>query len=182
MSIQFSVFIATSLDGFIAKKDGSLNWLPGSDGQHIEEDTGYPDFFTSVDTLVMGRNTYELTLSFGEWPYQGKRVIVLSSRYSEAMQPLAAGITGTSSTLAELTAQLEKLSAKHVYVDGGKTIQSFLRAGLINEMTITQVPVLLGEGIPLFGALQQDIKLLHQSTRVFKNGMVQTRYALTGAV
>lgn len=176
MNVKFSVFIATSLDGFIARKDGALDWLPGSDGATNDEDYGYAEFFASIDTLVMGRNTHELALTFGAWPYQGKRVIVLSSRYAQELQPLADGVSGTSALPAELAAQLEQLGAKHVYVDGGKTIQSFLRAGLIDEMTITRVPVLLGEGIPLFGALEQDIKLLHQSGRTFATGMVESRY------
>lgn len=175
MSIKFSVFIATSLDGYIARKNGALDWLPGSDGASVE-DTGYPEFFASVDTLVMGRNTYELVLTFGEWPYQGRRVFVLSSRYSKKPQPLVNGAVGTSVSPVELAMQLEQFGAKHVYVDGGKTIQGFLRAGLIDEITITRVPVLLGEGIPLCGAQEQDIKLLHQSTRTFASGMVQSKY------
>ena len=176
MVVRFSVFIATSLDGFIARKDGGLDWLPGSDGTTNGEDHGYQAFFAAVDTLVMGRNTYELVLTFGEWPYQGKRVIVLSRHYSKELQPLADGVTGTSASPIELVHYLEQSGAKHVYVDGGKTIQSFLRAGLIQDMTITRVPVLLGEGIPLFGELAQDIKLQHESTKTFQSGLVQSTY------
>jgi dihydrofolate reductase len=179
MKTKFSVFIATSLDGFVARKDGSLDWLPGSDGAPSAEDTGYEDFYASVDTLVMGRNTYDLVQSFGEWPYPGKRVVVLSSHYPKSMQPVAADVWGVSATPAEMAVQLESLGTKHVYVDGGKTIQRFLRAGLIDEMTITHIPVLLGEGIPLFGALDRDILLSHCSTRTFNNGMVQSRYRVS---
>ncbi len=177
--IRFSVFIASSTDGYIARKDGSLDWLPGSDGQPLDEDTGYDEFYASVDTLVMGRNTYEFVQSFGEWPYQGKRVVVLSSRYDRTMCQIAEGVWGTSASPGELAAQLAELGARHVYVDGGKTIQGFLRAGLISEMTITRIPILLGEGIPLFGALEHDVALMHRSTRTFSNGMVQTRYEVT---
>lgn len=176
MGMKFSVFIAASLDGFIARKDGSLDWLPGSDGAPSTEDTGYEVFYASVDTLVMGRNTYELVRTFGEWPYAGKRVVVLSSRYPEAIQVVAEGVWGISVSPANIAAQLEKLDAKHVYVDGGKTIQGFLRAGLIDEITLTRIPVLLGGGIALFGDLERDVQLLHRSTHTFDSGMVQSRY------
>lgn len=176
--MMFLVFIATSLDGYIARSDGGLDWLPGSDGQPLEEDTGYADFYASVDTLVMGRNTYELVLSFEEWPYRDKRVVVLSSHYAQAFQPVAEGVWGSSAPPDEPAAQLDHLGARCVYVDGGKTIQGFLRAGLIDEMTITRAPILLGDGIPLFGGLARDVELLHRATRTFTNGMVQSRYAV----
>lgn len=176
MRIKFSVFIATSIDGFIARKDGSLDWLPGSDGTPLDEDIGYLDFYASVDTLVMGRNTYELVQAFGEWPYQGKRVIVLSGRFGGISAPLGHGAEGLCATPQELARLLESSGAKHVYVDGGKTIQGFLRASLIDDMTITRIPVLLGAGIPLFGDLERDIRLQHQSTRAFDSGMVQSKY------
>jgi len=176
MAIKCSVFIATSLDGFIARKNGDLDWLPGSDGAAGSEDHGYQEFFASIDTLVMGRKTYELVLTFGEWPYRGKRVVVLSSRYPKIPTRFAEEVEGISASPAELVRQLEASGSVHVYVDGGKTIQSFLQAGLMDDVTITRVPVLLGEGIPLFGALAQDIKLQHESTRSFESGLVQSRY------
>ncbi|HLY96979.1 MAG TPA: dihydrofolate reductase family protein [Sideroxyarcus sp.] len=176
MTIKCSVFIATSLDGFIARKDGELDWLPGSDGSTGGEDLGYEQFIATVDTLVMGRNTYELVLSFGAWPYPDKRVVVLSARYSGELRPLAEGVEGTSLSPPELVDRLARRGARHLYVDGGKTIQSFLKAGLIDEMTITRVPVLIGDGIPLFGSLEGDIRLLHRSTRAYESGMVQSRY------
>ena len=178
MSIKCSVFIATSLDGFIARKDGSLDWLPGSDGVEGDEDYGYAEFFTSVDTLVIGRKTYELVATFTEWPYGGKRVVVLSSSYPKIPAMIAEGVVGTSCPPKELVQQLTQVGARHVYVDGGKTIHTFLRAGLIQEMTITRIPILIGEGIPLFGALAHDLKLLHLATRSFANGFVQSKYAI----
>jgi dihydrofolate reductase len=178
MAIRCSVFIATSLDGFIARKNGGLDWLPGSDGDTGGEDHGYEEFFSSIDTLVMGRNTYELALTFGEWPYHGKRVVVLSSRYPQIPTRLAEEVEGTSASPTEIVRRLESSGSAHVYVDGGKTIQSFLQAGLIQDMTITRVPVLLGEGIPLFGPLDGDIKLQHESTRSFESGLVQSRYRM----
>jgi len=176
MAIRCSVFIATSLDGFIARKNGDLDWLPGSDGDTGGEDHGYADFFASIDTLVMGRNTYELVLSFGEWPYHGKRVVVLSSRYPQSPTRLADEVEGTSVSPTEIVRRLESSGSAHVYVDGGKTIQSFLQAGLIQEMAITRVPVLLGEGIPLFGPLEKDIQLQLVSTKSFESGLEQSRY------
>lgn len=181
MGIKSSVFIATSLDGFIARKNGDLDWLPGSDGQ-TGEDLGYEQFIASVDTLVMGRNTYELVQTFGEWPYGGKRVVVLSSRFPKIPERLAEGVEGSSASPAELMRQLQRSGSTHVYVDGGKTIQSFLGANLIQEITITRIPVLLGEGIPLFGPLAGDIKLRHESTKAFDSGLVQSRYSIPEVV
>jgi dihydrofolate reductase len=174
--MKCSVFIAASLDGFIARKNGDLDWLPGSDGEPTGEDYGFHDYFSSIDTLVMGRNTYELALSFKEWPYRGKRVLVLSSRFPTQLQTLAEGVQGTSLSPEALVHQLMSVGATHVYVDGGKTIQSFLRANLINDMTITRIPVLIGEGISLFGPVAHDIQLQHLSTQAFTSGFVQSKY------
>lgn len=178
MPIKCSVFIATSLDGFIARKNGELDWLPGSDGAAGDEDYGYRDFFDSVDTVVIGRRTYELASSFPEWPYAGKWVVVLSGGYPKAGTEIGANLTGTSMQPVELVRQLADEGAQHVYVDGGNTIQSFLRAGLIQEMTISRIPVLIGEGISLFGPLAHDIKLRHLETRLFDNGLVQSKYVV----
>jgi dihydrofolate reductase len=179
--ISCSVFIATSLDGFIARKNGDLDWLPGSDGEEGSEDYGFHEFFASVDALVMGRNTYELALTFKEWPYRGKNVVVLSSGFPKIPKKLAEGVEGTSSLPKELIHRLASSGSAHVYVDGGKTIQSFLRANLIQEMTITRIPVLIGEGISLFGTLPHDIKLQHLSTRAFESGFVQSKYKVINA-
>lgn len=178
MTLKCSVFIATSLDGFIARTDGALDWLPQDGAADDGEDYGYNAFIASVDTLVIGRKTYELVLTFGEWPYPGKRVVVLSSHYPVTSQPLADGVEGTSCPPRELVQRLAAEGARHAYVDGGKTIQSFLNAGLIHEITITRVPVLLGAGIPLFGPLERDIALRHLATRSYANGLVQSRYSV----
>jgi len=178
VSITCSVFIATSLDGFIARKNGGLDWLPGSDGMAGGEDYGYHEFFGSIDTLVIGRKTYETVSSFKAWPYHGKKVVILSSGYPKSKMFLAEGVEGVSSSPRELVRQLEVEGSRQVYVDGGKTIQGFLQAGLIQEMTITRIPVLIGDGIPLFGPLAHDLKLRHVSTRSFANGFVQSKYEL----
>lgn len=176
MRTKFSVFIAASLDGYIARADGSLDWLPGSDGTSLAKDTGYDDFYASVDTLVMGRNTWEMVSAFDDWPYRGKQVIVLSSKYGDVPKQLGHGARGMCAFPPVLAQLLQSTGSQHVYVDGGKTIQRFLQAGLIDELTITTVPVLLGAGIPLFGELEQDVRLVLLSSRNFNNGMVQNRY------
>jgi dihydrofolate reductase len=176
-----SVFIATSLDGFIARKNGDLDWLPGSDGEAGGEDYGFNEFFASIDTLVIGRKTYELALTFKEWPYRGKKVVVLSSGFSKSPKSLREEVTGTSLSPKELIQHLLSSGSDHAYVDGGKTIQSFLQANLIQEMTITRIPILIGEGISLFGPLGHDIKLRHLSTRAYESGFVQSRYTVTNA-
>ncbi|MEW5756477.1 MAG: dihydrofolate reductase family protein [Pseudomonadota bacterium] len=176
MSIKCSVFIATSLDGFIARNNGDLDWLPGSDGTAGGEDYGFNNFFASIDALVMGRKTYELACSFNEWPYRGKHVIVLSGSFPKAPKSIGEGITGTSSSPTDVLRHLTSIGSKHVYVDGGKTIQSFLRENLIHEMTVTRIPVLIGEGIPLFGPLAHDVKMQHIETKAYESGFVQSKY------
>jgi dihydrofolate reductase len=176
VGLQCSVFIATTLDGFIARSDGALDWLPGSDGDTGDEDYGFDKFFNSIDTLIIGRKTYEVVRSFDEWPYAGKQVAVLSSGFPKEPVDIADGVIGTSMSPDKLVNWLAELGARHAYVDGGKTIQGFLQAGLIQDITITRILVLIGEGIPLFGSLSSDIKLQHLSTQVFDNGFVQSRY------
>jgi dihydrofolate reductase len=178
--MKASVYIATSLDGFIARDNGDIDWLPGieSEGDDTgnDGDYGYQAFMDSVDALVMGRNTYEVVLSFGQWPYGNKRVIVLSSTLTRLSDTLPPTVELRSSAPMELVKELEAEGAKHLYIDGGKTIQRFLKAGLIQEMIITTIPVLIGSGIPLFGPSDRDIKLEHLETQAFANGLIQSKY------
>jgi dihydrofolate reductase len=176
--MKVSVFIATSLDGFIARENGGLDWLPGSDGQDTGdgEEFGYNAFFDSVDVLIMGRNTYEMVLSFGQWPYGDKRVIVLSRTLDKLPDDSPATVALRAGSPQELVGELEAAGAGHLYVDGGKTIHGFLEAGLIDELIITRVPILIGSGIPLFGRLGRDQRLRHVQTQTFDNGFVQSRY------
>ncbi|MDX8387495.1 MAG: dihydrofolate reductase family protein [Ghiorsea sp.] len=180
--MKVSVYIATSLDGFIAREDGALDWLPGSDGSIDpllkDEDFGYQNFMDSVDTLVMGRNTFELVISSGFWPYVDKHVIVLSSSLTKLPSRLPASVSLKKCSPKTIYEGLKKIGANHIYVDGGKTIQSFLNTGLVDEVTITTVPILIGTGIPLFSKLQNDIKLQHIETKTFTNGFVQNKYQL----
>lgn len=176
--ISGHVFIATSLDGFIARKDGSIDWLPGLEGDPTES-YGYDAFLASVDGIVMGRNSFEKVLTFDEWPYP-KRVIVMSRSPNVAKIPehLIGKVEFSSLSPLKLMADLADRGWRRVYVDGGQVIQSFLRAGLIADMVLTRVPVLLGTGIPLFGPLESDIRLGHRETREYASGLVQSRYVV----
>jgi dihydrofolate reductase len=171
--VKTSVFIGVSVDGFIARADGSFDFLPHVSG----EDHGYDAFMASVDALVIGRKTYEVALSFGSWPYGSKPVFVLSSR-PLAPAPAEAIVERVSGAPADIAAGLAGRGIRHAYVDGGVTIQAFLRAGLVQRLVITRVPVLIGEGIPLFGPLPHDLQLTHVTTRSFPSGLVQTEYAI----
>ena len=168
-----SVFIGTSLDGYIARADGALDFLPPGGG----EPHGYDEFMATVDALVIGRKTYETVLGFDEWVYGNKRVFVLSTQ-GLAPAPPGAVVKHLCGEPGDIVAQLESRGIGHIYVDGGVTIQKFLRAGLIDRFIITRVPVLIGDGFPLFGALSGDIRLRHVATRSFASGLVQSEYHL----
>jgi dihydrofolate reductase len=181
VSIKTSVFIATSLDGFIARTNGDLDWLAGAQSLSTEQDYGYQEFMDTVDTIVVGRITFEQVLTFDAWPYSGKSVVVLSSKPSAIPSSLAGDVEWLSLPPQHLVKRLEAQGAAHLYVDGGKTIKGFLKAGLLNELTITRVPVLIGTGVSLFGPLDRDVGLTHIATRHFENGFVQSKYRLTDA-
>ncbi len=169
-----SVFIGTSLDGFIARPNGAFDFLPEDGEPH-----GYDEFMASVDTLVIGRKTFETVLAFPSWPYGDKRVVVLSSRPLDVSAAKGA-VEHMAGPPAEIVARLDASSTRHAYIDGGITIQGFLRAGLIQRLIITRVPVLIGEGIPLFGALPRDMRLRHVATRHYPSGLVQSEYQVDG--
>ena len=170
--MKASVFIGTSVDGFIARTDGALDFLPHGGG----EPHGYDEFITSVDTIVIGRGTFETVLAFPDWPYGKKRVVALSSRPLDLSKVRGGRVEQMNGTPEEITARLEATGTHHAYVDGGITVQRFLRAGLIQRLIITRVPVLIGSGIPLFGALPRDVRLRHVETRSYASGLVKTEY------
>jgi dihydrofolate reductase len=170
--MKTSVFVGTSVDGFIARVNGELDFLPPEPEPH-----GYDEFMASVDALVIGRNTFETVLGFGGWAYGAKPVFVLSTRPLPAV-PEGAVVERMSGEPAAILAALEARGIGHVYVDGGVTIQRFLQAGLIQTLIITRVPVLIGAGIPLFGALPRDVVLEHVATRQYASGLVQSEYAV----
>ena len=169
--MRCSIYIATSLDGFIARKDGDIDWL--SIVERAGEDYGYQRFLDSVDTIVVGRSTYDLALGFEVWPYAGKRCVVLthsapSPRHGEEFE---------HGSVAALAQRLAAAGATRVYVDGAAVIQQFLDAGLITDITVSVLPILIGDGIRLFGATGRDIVLDLIASRSFASGLVQVEYA-----
>lgn len=167
-----SVFVGASIDGFIARPNGDLDWLPEGGG----EPHGYNEFIATVDAIVIGRNTFEKVLTLGPWFYGKKRVVVLSSGPVDLSAVKGGSVEHMAGPPAELVARLAASGAHHLYVDGGITVQRFLRAGLVQRLVITRVPVLIGDGIPLFGSLPHDIRLRHVATRDFPSGLVQSEY------
>ena len=169
-----SVFVGASVDGFIARADGGLDWLPAGGG----EPHGYDEFMASVDAIVIGRNTFEIVLGFDPWPYGDKRVVVLSSRPLDVSVVRGGRVEQRAGDPATIIADLAADGAPNLYIDGGITIQRFLRAGVIERLIVTRVPVLIGEGIPLFGSLDRDIRLGHVATRSYPSGLVQSEYRI----
>ncbi len=177
-SFTGSVFLGMSVDGFIARLDGDLDWLTGGadpDGPPDDGaggDFGFADFVSGIDALLMGRATYDVIAPFGEWPYQGKPVHVLSTTLDEGDARVAA----VHRSFDEAVAALEAARYERVYVDGGRTVHTALRAGLISDLTLSRVPVLIGTGHTPFGELAADIHLEHVRTQTFPGGMVQSTY------
>ncbi len=172
-SVRTSVFVGTSLDGFIAREDGGLDWLPAVENA---DDHGYTAFIHSVDVIVVGRGTFDTVLGFDEWPYGTMPVVVLTSRPVSVPKGAAAYVATFAGSPSDAIAYLAGRGFTHAYVDGGITIQHFLEAGLIDRMIVTRVPVLIGQGRPLFGPLTRDVRLRHVATRAFPSGLVQSEY------
>jgi dihydrofolate reductase len=172
------VFIAASLDGYIARPDGGLDWLLSYDDGG--DDRGYAAFIAGVDVIVMGRGTFETVLSFDPWPYD-LPVLVLSSTMggSDVPDRLQGRVAVANLTPAGAMAHLAQAGHKRAYVDGGRLVQAFLAAGLIEDMIVTRAPVLLGTGRPLFGGLPQDVPLTHLGTKAYPSGLVQSHYLVT---
>lgn len=170
-----SVFIATSIDGYIADKEGGVDWLhsiPNPDGI----DMGYNDFIADKDAIVMGRATFETVCGFDiDWPYTIP-VYVLSSSLNQIPQKYQGNAFLLKGTIPEVLAQIHSRGHKNLYIDGGKTIQGFLTEDLIDELIITVIPVLLGAGIPLFSELPESLKFECQSTRHFLDKVAQHCY------
>jgi dihydrofolate reductase len=175
--MKFSIYIATSLDGFIARPDGDIEWLFYFTDPNDKEDYGYADFMAGIDCLVMGRNTLEKVLTFPDWPYT-KPVIVISNTLKVVPENCKGKIEIFAGSIDDLVIKLKAEKRERVYIDGGKTIQSFLAGGYATDLTLTRIPILIGSGILLFGSLSKDIKLKHIDTRVFPSGFVQSKYEL----
>ncbi|MEP6495606.1 MAG: dihydrofolate reductase family protein [bacterium] len=169
--MKTSVFVGMSLDGFIARPNGAFDFLDAAGS----EPHGYHEFIATVDALVIGRNTFEIVLGFAQWPYGDKPVFVLSSRPLPTI-PKGAVVEQMAGAPGDIVAQLAARGIAHAYVDGGITVQRFLAAGLIDRITMSRVPVLIGTGISLFGALPHDVLLEHVATRQYSSGLVQSEY------
>ncbi|MDQ2840095.1 MAG: dihydrofolate reductase family protein [Acidobacteriota bacterium] len=175
--MKLSVFCGVSVDGFLARPNHALDFL----GSGEQEPHGFEEFYGSIDVIVIGRKTFEVVLTFGKWFYGKKRVVVLSSRPLDFSSVNDGVIEQMSGEPAEIVMQLKARGFQHAYIDGGLTIQRFLAAGLIDQLTITRLPVLIGVGIPLFGPLPHDVSLRHIATRCYNNGLVQSKYEIDAA-
>ena len=171
--MKTTVYIGTSLDGFIARNDGDIEWLVKFQNQEVID--SYQEFISKIDAIVIGRGTFEKVLSFPSWPYEQK-VYLLSSSIRQVPAVLTGKVTILSMTPRELLNYLSNERFLNIYVDGGKVIQGFLREDCIDEMIITRVPELIGRGIPLFGYLDIDLRFKHIRTSVYSNGLVKSHY------
>ena len=178
MTIKCSVFIAVSLDGYIAREDGSIDWLMKANELAPEgEDGGYQAFISNVDAIIMGRHSFEMVKTFNPWPYT-LPVIVLSQHPIDIPDALKKSVTHSSETPFELRTRLSRQGHQHLYIDGGITIQRFLRAGCIDELIITVIPVLLGQGRRLFGEVEEDVRLQLIKSHTLSGGFVQMHYKI----
>ena len=171
--MRTSVFVGASVDGFIARPNGEFDFLSANgDGPQ-----GFEEFYESVDCLLIGRKTYETVLRMEGWFYGEKPVFVLSSGELRPA-PEGASVERLQGEPEDIYAELAGRGYQHVYVDGGLTVQSFIRSGLIDRITVNRVPVLIGEGISIFGPVPKDVRLKHISTDYFEKGSVKTVYEL----
>jgi dihydrofolate reductase len=168
------VYIAASLDGYIATRNGGLDWLhelPNLDNN----DYGYADFISQIDAMVMGRHTYEKVRTFGDWPYK-KKVFVLSSVLKEVPEELVDRVEILSGSPGEIVNDIHSSGFKKLYIDGGITIQKFLENDLVDELIVTRIPILLGDGIPLFGKLDSPLRFTHKNTEIYQQGLIKSHY------
>jgi dihydrofolate reductase len=169
-------YMGVSLDGYIATASNGLDWLNEVPNPE-KSDFGYAEFMDSVDAIVMGRNTYETVLSFGQWPYE-KPVFVLSRTLEQVTPELEKQIEILEGHPKDIVRVLNEHGYQNLYIDGGSVVQDFLSEGMLDEITTTHVPILLGGGISLFGALSEPIRLAHEGTTVYKNGLVKSKYSI----
>ena len=168
------IYIATSLDGFIATSDGNIDWLHEIPNPE-QSDYGYAEFISDIDAIVMGRNTFEKVLTFDEWVYN-KPVFILSNSLTKLPEGIIDKAEVISGDIKILINQLNRQGYNNLYIDGGKTIQSFLTEDLIDEMIITRVPILLGSGFPLFDKLNQKLNFKHKKTEIYNDILVKSHY------
>ncbi len=171
--MKISVYVGTSLDGFLARPDGDFSWL--SRFGDAEAVAAYNEFMARIDAIVIGRNTFDVVMKFPDWPYE-KPVFVLSSTIDAVPEKTKGRATLLSSPPGEVCDHLDSLGHSNIYIDGGLVIQSFLKEGLVDELIIAKVPVVIGSGIPLFGSVERDILFDHVRTTVASNGLVRSYY------
>lgn len=184
--MKCSVYIATSADGYIATHDGTVDWLHTSGNSEADmsnnPDMGFNEFIASVDCIIMGRKCMDVISSFNltpeQWPYGDTKIYVLSNTIKEPPEKLSDKVEMYSGDITKLIDQLERSGYKHAYIDGGTTITNFINLQLINEMTITKAPIILGKGIPLFGQLNKSIKLINSEATVFPNDFIQEKFGV----
>ena len=184
--MKCSVYIATSADGYIATPEGDVDWLHTAGNPDVDmsdnADMGFNNFIASVDCMIMGRKCMEVISSFNltpqQWPYGDTKIYVLSNSLKVAPENLRGKVEMYSGEIPVLIKQLEDSGFKHAYIDGGATITSFINLQLISEMIITKAPVILGEGIPLFGKINNKIKLVNSEAIGFPNDFIQVKYGV----
>lgn len=177
--IKGSAYIAVTMDGFIATPDGRVDFLDRFH-ENSEDDMGFREFMSSVDAIVMGRNSFEEVLfAFGQdlWAYGEKRMVICSRSPAPNNLPeyCAQHVSYSHREPTDIMTQLLAEGYSHVYVDGGHTIRRFLQAGVLHELHLTRVPLLIGEGIPLFGE-GTTAELEHVDTKAFDSGLAMSRY------
>lgn len=168
------VYIASSLDGFIARKDGTIDWLLEIPNPE-KSDYGFSSFMETIDAVVMGRNTFETVLSFKDWPYSVP-VFILSNKLKEIPEDYRQKAELINGNLVEILESLNTKGLRKLYIDGGKTIQSFLKNDLIDELIITRIPILLGSGIPLFSEMEFEIRFELVKTEILNKQLVKSTY------
>jgi len=171
--MKIIVYVGTSLDSFIARKDGNIDWLVKFEND--EAISAFNEFIYRIDAIVIGRGTFEKVLTFPSWPY-AKKVFVLSNSIKEVPETLREKVTVLSMKPKELLSYLSSNNFSTIYIDGGKVIQDFLKEDLIDELIISTTPILIGSGIPLFGYLDIDLQFKHILTKVHSNGLVRSYY------
>jgi dihydrofolate reductase len=174
--MELSAYLAISVDGYIARANGSMDWLRGGGRRPADEERRYHAFVESVDAIVLGRATYEGVRHAPVWPYGTKPVVVLSHHPVTVPAALSRWVEPMSGEPADLVRRFHSRGWQHLYVDGGRTIQTFLAAGLLHRLILNRVPVLIGAGISLFGAVPQDVWLDHLRSETYPGGLVQSEY------